>query len=60
MDKVEKIYQQAKNFAKETGISDAADHMGDGVRLAMNDLDEGRRRTVKKVKHKMIERLEDF
>ncbi len=59
MDKAEKIYQQAKNLAKETGISDAADHMEEGVRLAMNDLDEGRRRTVKKAKHKIIEKLED-
>lgn len=59
MEKVEKIYQQAKNFAKETGISDAADHMEEGMRLAIDDLDEGRKRTIKKAKHKMIERLED-
>lgn len=59
MEKVEKIYQQAKNFAKEAGISDAADHMEEGMRLAIDDLDEGRKRTIKKAKHKMIERLED-
>lgn len=59
MEKVEKIYQQAKNFVKEAGISDAADHMEEGMRLAIDDLEEGRKRTIKKAKHKMIERLED-